>query len=427
MPHLIPRQMMSRWTGVGVKTAAACLLALFALSGCSGGLDLFSRFNDNPAPASNARFSADGLPTFGDPTAPPGPQARQTSVAILLPLSGQHAALGRNMAQAAQLAMEDAGQTPVRFTILDTGSTLEGAMAAAQTAMNTHRADLILGPLLGPSFDSVSQYANGGGVAVLGYSNDVSRARAGAWTLGLAPEQSINRTLQWAAMAGYRQIAVLAPVGPYGDAALAAATQAAGRYGMLVTVQDRYGTDDISKNDAAERVGQNKDFFDAILIPDRRNALREIASLLYFHDVDPNQKKYLGLEGWHDPALAQEQSLIGGIYAVPPTGPITQFEARYAARFGANPDLKAMAVYDSVLVAAELATPTAANNSSSGRSSNPYSFSQLTRPQGFNGLLGTFRLGANGRAERLYEVKQISPSGLVSVAPAPTSFALPEL
>ena len=98
------------------------------------------------------------------------------------------------------------------------------------------------------------------------------------------------------------------------------------------------------------------------LVPDRGNALREIASLLYFHGVDPTAKKYLGLEGWNDTALAREQSLVGGVYAVPPVGPITQFEARYASRFGATPNLQSMAVYDSILMAAELATLTAINS-----------------------------------------------------------------
>ena len=404
------------------RVLVATMLSV-ALMGCSGGFDLFSRFNDNTDQAPEARFTLEGLPTFGQPAQ--SPAAPTTAVSILLPLSGQHAALGQNMAQAAQLAMEDVGQTSVQFTILDTGSTPQGAMGAAQMAMNTHRADLILGPLLGPSFDDVSQYANGGGVSVLGYTNDVTRARAGAWTFGLAPEQSINRTLQWGSLTGYRQIAVLAPTGPYGDAAIAATKQAAARFGMLVTVQDRYSADDISKNQAAERIAQNKDFFDVIMIPDRGNALREIASLLYFHGVDPTAKKYLGLEGWNDTALAREQSLVGGVYAVPPVGPITQFESRYASRFGATPNLQSMAVYDSILMAAELATPTAINSqapAATARTNNPYAFGQLTRPQGFNGLLGTFRLTANGRVERLYEVKQITPGGLMRLAPAPNSF-----
>ena len=421
MPRLPFCTVTRRRLATNLQQGVAALFLSISLMGCSGGFDLFSRFNDNRDPAPEARFTLEGLPTFGQPGQTP--TTPTTAVSILLPLSGQHAALGQNMAQAAQLAMEDAGQTSVQFTILDTSSTPQGAMSAAQMAMNNHRADLILGPLLGPSFDGVSQYANGGGVSVLGYSNDVARARAGAWALGLAPEQSINRTVQWAALTGYRQIAVLAPTGPYGDAAITAARQAAVQHGMLVTVQDRYGADDISKNQAAERTAQNKDFFDAILIPDRGNALREIASLLYFHDVDPTTKKYLGLEGWNDTALTKEQSLVGGVYAVPPAGPIAQFEARYAARFGVAPNLQSMAVYDSILMAAELATPTAINSQAPAvANSNPYSFSQLTRPQGFNGLLGTFRLTANGRVERLYEVKQITPGGLMRLAPAPNSF-----
>ena len=69
-------------------------------------------------------------------------------------------------------------------------------------------------------------------------------------------------------------------------------------------------------------------------------------------------------------------------------------------KFGAAPNLQSMAVYDSILMAAELATLTAINSqapAATARTNNPYAFGQLTRPRGFNGLLGTFRLTANGR------------------------------
>src|SRR5690606_17367225 len=67
-------------------------------------------------------------------------------VAILLPLSGQNAAMGQSMLQAAQLAVFDVGNDNFELISKDTGGTPQGASAAATAAMN-EGAQLILGPL----------------------------------------------------------------------------------------------------------------------------------------------------------------------------------------------------------------------------------------------------------------------------------------
>jgi hypothetical protein len=50
----------------------------------------------------------------------------------------------------------------------------------------------------------------------------------------------------------------------------------------------------------------------------------------------------------------------------------------------------------------------------------------LTRPEGFSGRLGAFRLGPTGRVERLLAVAESGQDGALGVVdPAPTGFAAP--
>ena len=398
------------------------LVVGMTLSGCSGFSDVLLQSPDRGS--SVAYPTGQAAAAGATRTDAADNDAKAQRVVILLPLTGQHADIGKKMENAARLAISDAeGLSPVNFKILDTASTRDGALAATQTAVKDFGPQLILGPLLGSSLTPVAQLANSRGISVIGYTNDVARAHDGAWAFGLTPEQSVVHVLQWAARMGHRQLAIVAPETAYGRAAVNAAQAASARFGLRITVEESYGADDISKNLAAEQIGLQRDFFDAILIADQRTSLREIASLLYFHEVEPTEKRYLGLDGWDDPNLLNEQSLIGGVYAVPPTEKIVQFEQRYKNQFGEIPDVVSIAVYDSVIMAAELSAVRSQQLAvQTVRALRQFSFSELTRPQGFRGILGDYRLNGSGRVERLYEVKQLTIDGLRIVEPAPTTF-----
>src|ERR1019366_9304855 len=118
-------------------------------------------------------------------TPTPGPAAAGP-VAILLPLSGKMAEIGKPMLWGAQLALSIPG-API-LDVKDTDGTPEGAARAAQQAIEGG-ARIILGPLTSAETARVAPIAQRAAVPVLAFTNDQGQAQPGGWTLGITPGQ----------------------------------------------------------------------------------------------------------------------------------------------------------------------------------------------------------------------------------------------
>jgi branched-chain amino acid transport system substrate-binding protein len=145
-----------------------------------------------------------------DRVAPPEEQAQPTPleelppevrVGLLLPLSGAAAALGRDMLDAAQMALFDVGENDLVLLPRDTGGTPAGARTAA-TEVIAEGAEVILGPLFGPAVAAVSPLAAQADIRVLAFSNDASIATDGTFLLGFRPEEQVRRVVDHALASG---------------------------------------------------------------------------------------------------------------------------------------------------------------------------------------------------------------------------------
>src|SRR6056297_2368840 len=115
--------------------------------------------------------------------APTGP----VKIALLLPLSGSAEAVGRDMLEAAQIALFDVGQTDMVLLPRDTGGTPAGAVEAARAAIDAG-AELIIGPLFASATSSVARIAAEHDLKVISFSNDATVAGGDVWVLGFRPE-----------------------------------------------------------------------------------------------------------------------------------------------------------------------------------------------------------------------------------------------
>jgi branched-chain amino acid transport system substrate-binding protein len=166
----------------------------------------------------NARLIASALGLLlglsacaSDRVAPPDEQAQlaqpgeelppEVRVGLLLPLSGPAAALGRDMLDAAQMALFDVGENDLVLLPRDTGGTPAGARAAA-TEVIAQGAEVILGPLFGPAVAAVSPLAAQADIRVLAFSNDASIATDGTFLLGFRPEEQVRRVVDYALASG---------------------------------------------------------------------------------------------------------------------------------------------------------------------------------------------------------------------------------
>lgn len=373
-------------------------------------------------------------------------------VAILLPLSGPRAEIGKAMLDAAQLAVfEVAGQN---FMLLpyDTKGTPDGAEEAAARAMG-RGAKLILGPLLADSVAAVSAQARLADISVVAFSNSKRVAGNGVYILGFAPDQQVDAVVDYAASQGITSYGVIAPSNDYGQLVVDSLYKATERRGAVVTKTGFYDpsaadfseparaltdyddrreallqqmaelegkTDEVSKQALArlevlDTVGDPA--FEAVVLPDAGQNLRTLGALMNFYDVEQPVTRFLGLRAWDGtPEVVAEKALHGSWFAAPPIEERKKFEIRFRASFNYTPPRLASLAYDATALASLLAQSPRATD---------FSTTALTDSNGFKGVDGIFRLGADGTVERSYAIHEVTAEGFRTVQPAEDSFQTP--
>ena len=188
---------------------AALLLTMVALGACQQQPSPPPTTTEAPPPTVEpAPPPAVSVPAPTTP-APIVTDDMRVRVGLLLPLSGQHAALGQSMRRAAEMALFDAGNEQFALLVEDTEGP-GGAAAAAQAAI-ADGARLILGPLFAQQVNQIAPVARAAGVPVISFSTDRSVAGNNVYVMGILPELQIERVVTFAVSRGYPRIAALLP------------------------------------------------------------------------------------------------------------------------------------------------------------------------------------------------------------------------
>lgn len=345
------------------------------------------------------------------PIAPGLPQdVERHRIALLVPLSGQNAGVGRSLQNATQLAVLDTKSDVLRITTYDTGAAGGAAAAVQQAIADGNR--LILGPLLAEEAREVAPIARRARVPVLSFSNDASVAGNGTFILGYVPGQSIERVVNYAARSGITDFAALIPTGLYGERAstalLRSVEQARGKVLALETYDARPG----SMASAMAKIGRSP--FQAILLAGSADGAVAAAPLIR-RAPSGKTARLLGTELWNtDSAIGGKAALNGAWFASVPDDYYRQYATKYRARFGTAPYRLSTLGYDAVLLTVRIARDWRPGTEFPGR--------RLVEPEGFAGLDGAFRFGRDGVAERALEVQEIRGGTTATVSPAPPNF-----
>jgi ABC-type branched-subunit amino acid transport system substrate-binding protein len=362
--------------------------------------------------------------------------------ALLVPMSGPSAALGKSLLNAAQMALFEMGGSGFSLIPVDTRGTPEGAAAAARQAVE-HGAQIILGPLFSGEVKAVTPIALSSGVNVIAFSSDRAAAQPGIYLLGFLPRPQVERVVAHAFAQGVSRFAALAPNNDYGRTMTEAFKASVAQHGgtMVETLYfDPSAKDfaDVVKRLARfdqrkaalnqlrrqlEAKGEKAELkklekrdtigdvdYQAVFLPDEGGRLRSLAALLPYYDIDTPKVKLLGTMQWDDPTLASEPALNGAWYAGAPPDGRAGFDERYKQAFGAKPPRLASLGYDAAALTAVLAQ------------SGQISTAQLLNPQGFAGVDGLFRLQADGTSERGLAVMEVQRGTPRVLAPAPGGF-----
>ncbi|MBC9033108.1 penicillin-binding protein activator [Sphingomonas sp. JC676] len=381
-----------RWAVVGT--------ALF-IAGCASGPRVVPE-PTRPAPVER--------PVTRPPVIQPGlPQdTERHRVALLVPMSGANAGVGKSLQNATQLAILDTGTDAIRITTYDTTAPGGAAAAAEQAVADGNK--LILGPLLAEDARAVAPIARKAHVPVLSFSNDVSAAGNGTFLLGYSPTQSIERVVAYARTNGISQFAGLIPTGVYGERVstsfLRTVEEAGGKVLALETFDARPG----SMTNAITKLGRVP--YQAVLIGGSSGSA--VAALPTLRK-SPNGKtaRVLGTELWNSDSSIGAKPVLGGAWfaSVPDTF-YRQYATKYRARFGTAPYRLSTLGYDSVLLTVRIARE--------WRPGEDFPAQQLTN-RGFGGVDGAFRFGRDGVADRALEVQEIRGGTIVTVSPAPAN------
>jgi len=353
-------------------------------------------------------------PPVVTPTPTPGPSADvlptdtgRHRVALLVPLSGENAAVGRSIANAATMALLDTNADNLRITTYDTGT--DAGSAAANAIRDGNK--LILGPLVREDVQPVLARARPAGVPLVTFSNDTSIAAPDVFVMGHSPEQSITRTVAYASQQGARRFAALMPNGDYGTRASAAYSQAVAGVGGTLVATERYDRGNTSIVSAAERL-KARGNIDAVLIAEGSRLSTMAATTL---KAGGTQVFLLGTDLWSgESALANSTPMRGAWFSAVSDARYRQFVTSYQSRFGEEPYRIATLGYDSVLLALRIARD--------WRPGTNFPAGRMLAADGFLGLDGPFRFRDNGIGERAMEVRQIGNGAITVVDPAPTRF-----
>jgi ABC-type branched-subunit amino acid transport system substrate-binding protein len=336
-------------------------------------------------------------------------------VGVILPLTSSNAAtraLAQSMLKAAQLALFDAGNASIVLMVDDEGNGGAPASAAANRLL-AQGAEVIVGPLFGPSVAAVAPAARDRGVPVLAFSTERAVAGRGVYLISYLPENQVDRVVAYAAAKGHKNFAALVSQDPYGDLAADTMTAAVTAAGGKVTAVEHLGPTAQGALEPSIRIA--KSGADAILIAQDRGSavLRTIAPTLATNGADSEHVQLLGTGLWDDESLIREAALEGGWYAAPAPDADADFIAKYRATFGVAPASLASLAYDAVALVALLAP---------GEPYHRFTREALMDPNGFTGVGGAFRFRPDGTSQRGLAVLEMDREGPAVVDPAPKTF-----
>lgn len=364
------------------------------------------------------------VPQDGAQTDPSGAAAmptRTVRVGLLLPLTGRSAALGKNLQDAATIALFDkyarlsTAQQHIRVELLpkDTGDTPEQAQQAMKEALDDG-AELIIGPLFGNATEAAGPLAQAKSISVVSFTNNASLGRPGVYTFGFLPEEQAARVVGYAVKQGKTRIAALVPEGATGEVVLKGARDALAKTGMALVAEAKYPPQGTGIDTALEKLVPEGTVpnFDALLLPEGGPAISTILRSLASRGVTSQNVQLLGTGFWDEPTLLRRVNLQGAWLASSPPQSTAQFEQRFLATYGYAPQRISSLAYDAVALAVTLAT-----------SNREFNAQNLTQSAGYSGPAnGVFRLRANGTVERGLAVLRVDGANLVVIEAAPQGF-----
>ncbi len=333
----------------------------------------------------------------------------ESRVALLLPLSGDNALLGRHMLDATQLAIFDLKADNIHLVPIDTAQGTESMTAK----LDIEQPDLILGPLYAADTKAVYSYARKNNICMITFSNDKDLAGQDClFLLGMMPDESVKRIARFAQAKKLPDVNSVLPNDKYGQTIEASLANLNKKTDTPVKIIGRYNPTTIKEN--LPQINANISHYaqaeSTLLIPEGGNNLRDFVTTL--RGTKGGKKfKYLGSGLWEDEKLNGIPELNGAWFASAPRSDRQAFERKFEQNFSYKPSRLSSLAYDGIALISSLSR------------NGDFSKTSITNPAGFKGVTGAFRFKDNGLNQRALAVYEVRSDGFLEIDPAPQSFA----
>ena len=320
-----------------------------------------------------------------------------TSVAMLLPLSapGARGESARNMKDAAKLAVEDLGSDLLTVTIHDTAGQDDRARKLALSAVNS-KAALVVGPVETQAAQQLAAI-KGKRTPVLALADNFTGG-TGVFAVPLSEAESAAAGAAALADQGARKFALVVPEGPAGDAVEKRVAISVKNVGAKLAVTLRYGPTTSPGLRVVDDLAALGLSLDAIVLAAGEGDPTPLAAALRAKGLLKGSARLVGTSQWmlHD---LSDPALDGAMIAALDPFEQVPVAARFEAKYGRAYTVEAAYAYDTIALAAGIA---------SALGPNGITGATLETPTGFRGSTGVFRFRSDGSSERKLSLFSLS-------------------
>lgn len=433
------------------------LLTLLILAGCGGGMDGNLPSNDWYGEHDNMTAGTP-LEMYGRPLdgygAPSVSQDATHHMAVLLPLSGDNAQIGRTIRTSVEIAALQNAPKGLNISFYDTNNNLSETIKTVLAG----NPEIIIGPVFSSDAKLVRE-SRPDELPVISFTSDAAAIGDGVMTLALMPTNSIETIIQEMKSDNIKNFIILSPDTESGHLMAGTAKTASDIYDIPLSgiffykeqdpesikntassasmhnarvaahTRARQVLSDILVNEritAIERSRMNAQLdklsktetlgklpYDAVLFLGNGEDTRSLASYLRYYDVSARDARFYGTSMWDGSDISSDVTMSGAKFAalseIKP-----EFSNLYERTSGVLPNRLATFGYD--------VTNMAIGMIYSDKSNASY----LLDPSGYIGTDGLFRMLPTGASERALQIVELNGSGTPRViTPAASNFMSP--
>ena len=357
----------------------------------------------------------------------PEKQDTRLRIGLLLPLSGDYAGLGQDIAGGAEMALFQVNDPDVDIVFFDTAGGVQAEQAAREAVAS--EVDIVIGPLFTASVRKARPILAASAIPVLALSNNIESASPGNWVLGYLPEQQIDHLLGYAVSENKTRVAILASEDAFGQQVLSHAVSRLSQFGLqplqtsLLTPAVLSDEDSLKQAiKAFSRYQKPADddealpppAYDVLILAGGPDFILRTAPVLSFYDLDPSRVTYLGTDLWSRADLVSEPSLQGSIITQATLPASEGFEKQWQTVFKRPSNTLARLGFDAFALIAVTKQELSRNTDEAQQMPIDWRAS-LIREQGFAGFSGQFKLLPDGRNQRQYELYLLTENQLTTL------------